>query len=54
MKWKWAVRAEELTRLSEQGESLAAGGTIDVSRAAGTRKECPSDPESSNFAQTFP
>ena len=49
-----AVRAEELTRLSEQGESLAARGTGDVTRAAWTRKDSPADPKSSNFTQTFP
>ena len=54
MKWKWAVRAEELTRLSEQGDGLAAGGTVDITREAWTRKDSPSDPKSSNFTQTSP
>lgn len=36
MKWKWAVKAEELIGLSEQGERSVAGSAVDMTRAAYT------------------
>lgn len=47
MGWKWAVQAEESSRLHEQGESSVARCTIDLARTAYTEKTVHSDFKSS-------
>lgn len=54
MKWKWAVKAEELIGLSEQGESSVAGSAVDMTRAAYTERTVHLAPESSYSTQTLP
>ena len=54
MKWKWAVKVEELTRPSEQGESSAAGCAVDMTRAAWTREDSPLGSQEQLFRPDLP